>query len=568
MLDVAVVGSGPCALALLARLAAPPGLVDDSADFLWGFDSETQSLHDTIRGLQALKPSTMPGASHRPSLHGRVKVFDQSGAWMGKWNHLFEALGIQHLRSPHVAHPCPTHTLALLAHGAQVKTMDTKPKEAFADFCQLQYSGCHRAPSVPLFGSLCAHLRTTLDLDALLEQATILAVEPVYAHDTTKTTVAYFRLTLQRANGEREVVEAKTVVVATGSTSCPRLPEWWPSLLESPCRRYPPHALRHAWALPQDLCASAAAPKPLQSGERILVVGGGLTAAQLSVLAADQGQGHVCMASRRGMVTKQFDFEHAWMDRKQRPRLLRQFLQAATPEERLRLIQEARGQSSIPLEALAMLRARHDRIDVRQHTEVAAFPPPQWDAQAQAWCVVLESLDSKGKVTREACVFDRIWAATGSDVCLEQHPLLGPFCEHRPLDRCGDFPCLTPDLAWDAGCELYVLGMPAALVLGPDAGNLMGARTGAGRVAHVLQERLCAAEKKGDADVEARVHQAKKDVASLAFKYDRRRECVRSAGLTRGRGAADGGGDEQEQRKTKNRGWCARKGKNNRRSCC
>ena len=173
-LGIAVIGSGPCAHALVSRLAAPPGVVDTSADFLWGFDSETESLQETMRRLDALKTTGTNGKkrSTKNLLLGRVKVFDKSGAWMGNWDGLFDALGIQHLRSPHVAHPCPTHTLSLVAHAESTK-MTTQAKgegEAFADFKHLHYQGCHRAPSVPLFRSLCRHLREALDLDALLEQ--------------------------------------------------------------------------------------------------------------------------------------------------------------------------------------------------------------------------------------------------------------------------------------------------------------------------------------------------------------------------------------------------------------
>jgi hypothetical protein len=152
-------------------LAAPPATIDLSADFLYGFDSEIESLQTTIGRLNALKKKTNTSSKGHP-LQGRVKVFEKSGAWLGKWDGLFDALGIQHLRSPYVAHPCPTHTHALLALAEMNKTVAGSKceREAFADFKHLRYSGCHRAPSVPLFRSLCTHLRKALDLDSLLEQ--------------------------------------------------------------------------------------------------------------------------------------------------------------------------------------------------------------------------------------------------------------------------------------------------------------------------------------------------------------------------------------------------------------
>lgn len=355
--------------------------------------------------------------------------------------------------------------------------------------------------------------------------------------------------------------------MATGSTSCPRLPEWWPSgpdTIDGPSDEHPPHALRHAWELPQDLCLSSPLPAPLRPHERVLVVGGGLTAVQLAVLAVDQGQAHATLASRRELVVKQFDFANAWVDRKRRPGLLRAFLKADNDTARLASIHAARGLSSIPPEALDMLHAREGGIDVRECSEVSSFPPPRWDAQTKRWRVVLEchkgtSAVMKGRVTtREEHFFDRIWCATGSDVRLEKHPLLGGLLAQRPIETCNGFPCLTPDLAWDEGCELYVLGAPAALRLGPDAFNLLGARTSAARVAHVLQERLKGADEN---EIKKNIQQAKQEVAALGFKYDRKREGVRSAGLARQ--VETGMGKEKKTR----RGVCARKSKP-RRGCC
>jgi hypothetical protein len=235
-LDIAIIGSGPCALALISRLAAPSDAIDTSADFLWGFDSETESLQSTIRRLSALKSTKHDKSLNNEShLHGRVKVFEKTGAWMGSWDGLFEALNIQHLRSPHVAHPSPTHTHALLAHSKSMKG-DVRGKaeqEHFADFQQLRYKGCHRAPSVKLFRSLCEHLRKVMELDSLLEQgrrrkdlsskkigtivyifffalrliATVVAIEPVYEHRQTGKVVTYFHLTLRRGGTYTQMLE-------------------------------------------------------------------------------------------------------------------------------------------------------------------------------------------------------------------------------------------------------------------------------------------------------------------------------------------------------------------------
>jgi hypothetical protein len=125
--------------------------------------------------------------------------------------------------------------------------------------------------------------------------------------------------------------------------------------------------------------------------------------------------------------------------------------------------------------------------------------------------------------------FERVWVATGSEVDVCRDPLLGPLHAACPICTHQGLPCLTPCLAWTDKCDLFVLGYGAgcrreevhlclldlslrgagcwgkqafaalvgspcvlvdraysALTVGPDAFNLMGARMGSCRVAHVL----------------------------------------------------------------------------------
>lgn len=112
MLDIAIIGAGPCALAFLSRLASKDR--DDSLDFMHGFDSAVESLKQTRDRLCARRKMAAASGSSSSSvscLEGRVKVFDATGEFMGKWNHLFDCLDIQYLRSPHTMHPGPSHTM-------------------------------------------------------------------------------------------------------------------------------------------------------------------------------------------------------------------------------------------------------------------------------------------------------------------------------------------------------------------------------------------------------------------------------------------------------------------------
>lgn len=93
--------------------------------------------------------------------------------------------------------------------------------------------------------------------------------------------------------------------------------------------------------------------------------------------------------------------------------------------------------------------------------------------------------------------YHRIWAATGSEVDVEQDPLLSQLRADMPIKCQGGFPCLDPCLAWSERCNVFVLGAYAALTLGPDSFNLMGARMASARVAYVLSAMLANNPKEG-----------------------------------------------------------------------
>lgn len=97
-----------------------------------------------------------------------------------------------------------------------------------------------------------------------------------------------------------------------------------------------------------------------------------------------------------------------------------------------------------------------------------------------------------GRSTRQRTLehYHRVWAATGSDVSVEQDPLLAQLLDDCPIPTLGGFPCLTPWLSWSDQCKVFVLGAYAALTLGADAFNLMGARMGSSRVGYVLDAML------------------------------------------------------------------------------
>ena len=112
----------------------------------------------------------------------------------------------------------------------------------------------------------------------------------------------------------------------------------------------------------------------------------------------------------------------------------------------------------------------------------------------------------------ESAAFDFVWLATGGNLDLNLVPLLASFQAQRPICTVGGLPVLQPDLSWDAGVSLYVMGAFAQLQLGADALNLAGARSGSVLVARALLGAAVAAEVTAEATAEAEDEELLEDV--------------------------------------------------------
>ena len=85
---------------------------------------------------------------------------------------------------------------------------------------------------------------------------------------------------------------------------------------------------------------------------------------------------------------------------------------------------------------------------------------------------------------------DYIYYATGVQPNVEHLSFLSPLREKSPVEVIGGMPCLTQDLAWAKDVPLFVAGRLAGLRIGPDCGNLEGARVSAERISWAVEEVL------------------------------------------------------------------------------
>jgi cation diffusion facilitator CzcD-associated flavoprotein CzcO len=355
-------------------------------------------------------------------------VFDPKGSWLQQWRHQFAALEIPHLRSPAVHHPDP-NPFALR------KFAEDYPDPFFPPY---------DLPKTPVFNEFCATVVERWQLRDRVYGAAVTQILPLAPRR--------FQLILETG----QIITARRVVLATGAAR-KAIPPWVTQITTA----YPPEALSHAHSL--DLRGQQL------RGDRILIIGGGLTSGHLAVGAMAR-QARVTLIARRTWQEKLFDADPGWLG----PKYLKEF--AAEPDwsRRARAIRQARNGGSLPPAMMLQLRraARGGNIVLEDNCEVVRA-----DWQGQEWRVQCQ--------TGQVLHCDRIWLATGSQFDAARDPLLQDILAAYPTEIVDGLPILDRQLRIP-GCACFVMGGYAALQVGPVARNLAGARMASDRIIPAL----------------------------------------------------------------------------------
>ncbi len=369
----------------------------------------------------------------RPRWRPRLRVADPSGRWLSRWQRQMQQFEIPWLRSPSPHHPHPNpHALRRFAQEQRRGQ---------------QLEGPYGLPHTDLFSAFCRSLITEFQLGEQVQATGVAGIQLPKAGNGP----------LEVALSDGTAVCAQRLVIATGS-GAPLVPSWVAAIPGD----HPGEALLHSDSI--DLPSL----KPLH-GQRILIVGGGLTSAHLALGALRRGA-LVELLCRRRLRCQSFDADPGWLG----PRYLKGFHAEPCMPRRRRQVLEARDGGSITPEASAQLRQaqRGGRLLLHEHCEVqeAIWRAGRW----QILCT------DGGRLT-----VDRIWLATGHRQGVSQHPLLRQLQDQRPAELIHDWPVLGPDLSWP-GTPVHVMGGLSALRIGPAARNLFGGREAAQRIARAL----------------------------------------------------------------------------------
>lgn len=357
-------------------------------------------------------------------------IIDPSGCWLSQWNRQFAQQDIPVLRSPAVHHPHPD-PYRLLA------SSDTKRPDHL-----LSTAGTY-LPTTRRFNAFITDIINENNLAGQVRKTAVTAV----SLDSDG------RATLTTADGATRTPD--TVIFATNRRE--------PVIPAAVCHTENDSRVRHAHTI--DVTQVVA-------GQRVVIIGQGLTAAHLALGAARRGA-IVSLLTRRRFTVRNFDVHPTWLG----PKKLRPFSQEPDLHVRFREIQTARQGGSIPhriANDLAACAETQQLTITHRVTLQTVTPHPSH----------LTVTMSDG--TTHDC--DELWLATGANVDVTKDPLFATLVARGDTRIINGLPALTTALNWPR-TNIHLMGFAAALELGPSAGNLVGHRRAAKLIAeHVTNQ--------------------------------------------------------------------------------
>lgn len=349
----------------------------------------------------------------------RIRVLDPHAAPLAVWDRVTRAVGMEYLRSPivHNMH-WDQGSLGLFARLNQQAPM-TRFIPPFG------------RPSLELFNAHASHLIQKFGLDKLRIQGR--------AESIRRTESGW------RVETSEGALDTNNIVLAIGLSEQPYWPEW--------ARPF------HADVRVQHIFEPDFDRDNLADWKHLIVTGGGITAAQVALALAERNPGTVTLVRRHDERVFDFDSDVGWMNAIN----LKRFALIENPDERRRVIRQARHRGSMPRDVANALAAAVQTGAIH----LIESGVESLSVEKDGLCLTL----SNGQTLST----DQIILATGYNqtrpggVLVDN--LIGAY--ELPLAACG-YPVVSRTLEWTSG--LYVSGPLAELEIGPAARNIIGAR--------------------------------------------------------------------------------------------
>lgn len=360
----------------------------------------------------------------------RLAIIDPGERLLARWRSCTAVTGMSHLRSPAV------HNLDLASNGLKRFAGKDRLREVGA------FATPGLRPTLELFNAHCEHIIAKLGLHEVHRRDRALACQ---ADDHG------VRVHLDQQGW----VEARKVLFAIGASEQPYWPTW---------------AQRHAKV--QHIFDPAFDGWPKDPAERVAVIGGGISGAQVALRLVAAGY-CVRLITRHEFRVHQFDTNPSWL----RPRFSSDFDLERRASRRREIINRARHRGSIPPEIYRVLKRAIRNGSITWDRQEVADVIPSDDAVFVRFAsgVVIET--------------DRVLLATGYSSTRPGGELIDALIESAalPCAPCG-YPIVDASLRWHT--RVYVTGPLAELEIGPIARNIAGARAAGDRILAKLPRSL------------------------------------------------------------------------------
>ncbi|KAG7668077.1 hypothetical protein NADE_005116 [Nannochloris sp. 'desiccata'] len=489
-------------------------------------------------GLEALSiVSRLP-----PSVLQNATVIDPSGEWLHSWNAHCQKLGVTHLRLPITQHPgaSPLELRSFIEQqGLEKELLEVIPGHSPVPSAALLLKFCEERVISKLPNSVKNIIKDT-----------VVDVQPIYnaeeiknkeEEDETETEDDGTRAVLDEEDEQSpqpscmvhlasgRILPARAVIV-TCSRCAPVVPTWARDAMVNEVGQHEekvneisqisqistdvaskPHKKINTWDQ-IDFTNSEFQEQNIK-GKRIVIVGGGMTAALLALGAISrEGKGPataITIIARRPLIQQPFNCDIGWWGNK----YLNAFWQEPDPEYRMKMCRQARHQASITPHVWAALENAVDSGEIKimqgyqvdkatlkssgnQSLELKLTPTPNIDTSKSS-LFVGSSTSSSGSptsptATSASCVSsieaDCVWLACGSAYNAALQPLLCTIQSKLPTRIVAGYPVLDPASCVWPGAPVYIVGRGALLAVGPCAGELVGIRLAADRIVKSLKK--------------------------------------------------------------------------------
>ncbi len=352
-----------------------------------------------------------------------IAIVDRHSFPLTQWRNKTERQGMMSLRSPAVHH-ISTDPLGIVEYAER----HNRTNELAPPYSQ---------PSTELFWDYCNDTLSEIRDHPIFYQFDVAKLR------WNKGAGKYpFRLISTDNVGFR----SSCVVLAIGSDDCANIPpeftEW---------KRSYPDKVVHASQFSVDCKLSDL------DGEKLVIVGGGLTAGTLAKSLSERGN-QVILIARNTLKTEQFDFPPIWLG----PKALSEFTNEPNFQHRYQIIQENRGEGSITPKIMDSLKNAQN-VDIYSETLVQNIQQIDRDN--------LQVETTRGLIQNVT----RIILATGYRFNLRSYGFMRTLLKQYPIDLICGLPKLENDLQFYPIKNLFGTGTVAQLQIGPASGNIAGA---------------------------------------------------------------------------------------------